>query len=282
MKQAFLPKSRQIRVNGLELHYSDWGEGADPPVLLLHGFLGHGRMWGGFASQLRSAYHVLALDQRGHGFSGWSRNGAYSLDDHFLDIARFVECLDLRDLIVVGHSMGGRNALFFAACCPERVKGLVLVDARPANTDESILALKDLLAPLKKGSAFDHTLPPKGAVDVPEHLFESREGIEGGESTEISDSPASSGYDPLLITGVELSGYQVESLWPFMESLTCPTLVIRGENSTFLSREEARRMHRLIPESELVEIPGTSHMPMFGNPVAFNEVVVSFLNRLPV
>lgn len=274
MKQAFLPRGRQIQVNGLELHYSDWGESARQPILLLHGFLGHGGIWGSFASQIRSAYHVLALDQRGHGLSGWSRNGAYSLDDHFLDITRFIECLDLKDLIVVGHSMGGRNALFFAACRPEWVKALVLVDARPANTGESILALKHLLASLKKQSAVDHV--------VAEHPSGNGAGVERDESKRAVDAVGALNYDPRLITGVELSGYRVESLWPFMESLACPTLVIRGENSTFLSRKEAERMHRLIPESELVEIPGTSHLPMFGNPTAFNEAVISFLNRLSV
>ena len=134
---------------------------------------------------------------------------------------------------------------------------------------------------MKKGSTVDPTALPKGVTHDPAHPFENAEATECGGLTETADSKETSGYDPELITGVELSGYRVESLWPFMESLTCPTLVIRGENSTFLSRKEARRMQRLIPESELVEIPHTSHMPMFGTPVAFNEAVVSFLNRLP-
>jgi len=242
--KATPPQSKQIRVNGLELHYLDWGANDRQPILLLHGFLSNARIWDSFASRISSKFHVLALDQRGHGISNWAKDGAYSLDDHFTDLARFIELLDLKNLIMFGHSMGGRNALFYTACCPERVKGLILVDARPANTDESVSALKNLLSDFSPGTATE--------------------------------------YDPNLILGVELAGYMVEELWPLMESLTCPALVIRGEYSRFLSREEADRMCHLIQRAELVEMPRTSHLPMLESPTAFREAVSSFLDRLPI
>lgn len=239
MMKATPPQSKRIRVNGFELHYLDWGTSDRQSILLLHGFLSHARIWDSFASRISSKYHVLALDQRGHGLSSWSKDGAYSLDDHFSDLTGFIELLDLKNLIIIGHSMGGRNALFYTACCPERVKGLILVDARPANTDESVSALKNLLSGFKPGAA--------------------------------------NGYDPNLILGVELAGYMVEELWSFMEGLTCPTLVIRGEYSRFLSREEAERMCRLIQSAEFVEMPRTSHLPMLENPAVFRDTVLLFL-----
>ena len=198
-------------------------------------------------------YHVLALDQRGHGASKWADNGAYSIDDHFCDLADFIDLLDLRDLILIGHSMGGRNSLFYTACRPERVRGLIVVDARPANTDESILALKCLLDTFRKGSDPGSALLASGA------------------------SPQ---FDPSLIVGAEQGGYRVEPLWPFMENLNCPTLIIRGEKSTFVSHPEAEIMNRLIPGSELVEIKGASHLPMFETPDEFESVIHSFLTGL--
>ncbi|MBW2093060.1 MAG: alpha/beta hydrolase, partial [Deltaproteobacteria bacterium] len=139
------PKDKWLEVNGFKLHYLEWGNQGNPPILLLHGFLGHAHVWDEFAVKIIDDYHVLALDQRGHGQSQKAKDEAYSLDDHFTDLSAFSELLELDKLILVGHSMGGRNALFFTACLPERVKKLVLVDARPAMNRRSTKALKDIL-----------------------------------------------------------------------------------------------------------------------------------------
>jgi esterase len=258
MKTVSPPRSVWVGVNGLELHYIDWGNHHRPPALLLHGFLSHARTWTRLAEKIRSDFHVLALDQRGHGASKWADDGAYNIDDHFSDLACFINQLDLKELILIGHSMGGRNALFYAACLPERVKGLILVDARPANTDESVQALKHLLDTFPRGSDTGNT-----------------------PNTQECGSDAAPGpqYDPRLIIGAEQAGYQVEPLWPFMEGLGCPTLIIRGEKSTFVSHSEAEMMNRLIPGSELIEIKGASHLPMFETPTEFESVIDSTLAR---
>jgi len=109
--EAVKPEDRYLDINGLRLHYLDWGNYGLQPMLLLHGFLSHAHAWDDFALNFRSRFHVIALDQRGHGESEWSREAAYTLDDYFVDIARFVEALNLRKLILIGHSMGGAKRL---------------------------------------------------------------------------------------------------------------------------------------------------------------------------
>ena len=118
------PREGDFQVNGLRLRYLEWGEQTKPPVLLLHGFLSQASIWSSLARQLSRNYHVIALNQRGHGNSDWSSEGDYSIDDHFTDLVCFLEELELREVILVGHSMGGRNALFYAVCRPERIKKL--------------------------------------------------------------------------------------------------------------------------------------------------------------
>ena len=260
MKEELPPRGMRVGISGLELHYIDWGNHHCPPILLLHGFLSHAHTWTRLATSIRSDYHVMALDQRGHGASEWADAGAYGIDDHFCDLAGFIDLLDLNELILIGHSMGGRNALFYTACRPERIKGLILVDARPANTDESVLALKHLLDTFRKGSDAGSAL-----------------NMTGGESM---DPMPGAQYDPSLIIGAEQAGCRVEPLWPFMEDLDCPTLIIRGEESTFVSHSEAETMNRMIAGSELVEIKGASHLPMFETPTEFKSAIRSFLARL--
>jgi len=93
------PRDEYLDVNGLRLHYLDWGKNSQKTMLLLHGFMAHAHVWDEFVSGFRNRYHIIALDQRGHGDSQWSEDEAYSLDDHFSDIANFIEVLELKDLI---------------------------------------------------------------------------------------------------------------------------------------------------------------------------------------
>ena len=96
-----IPRDKYIRVNQLRLHYLDWGGNGDKVILLLHGFMGHAHVWDDLASDLSARFHVLALDQRGHGDSEWSKEACYSIDSHFSDISIFIESLGLEKVIIL-------------------------------------------------------------------------------------------------------------------------------------------------------------------------------------
>ena len=247
-------------------------------MLLLHGFMAHAHTWDEFASSLQKQYHIIALDQRGHGESQWSKDEAYSLDDHFSDITHLIEVLDLKELILIGHSMGGRNGLFYTVCHPHRVEKLVLVDARPANNEKASQRLKHELLhlPLQAGSL--------------DEIAQAIQALYPCLSNRVCNSLASHGYREKVPGGPFIPKYDVrmglhsdrmgcitEDLWPFMKNVTCPTLIVRGEASPFLSREDAKKMSRTIPKAEWTEIARATHMPAQENPVAFREVVSHFL-----
>src|SRR5437667_212475 len=105
------PSDKDIDTDGLRLHYLDWGNVAAPPMLLLHGFSGHAHTWDTFARAMADQFHILALDQRGHGESDWATDGAYTVDDHAADIRAFHDRLRLGPVVLIGLSMGGRNAI---------------------------------------------------------------------------------------------------------------------------------------------------------------------------
>ena len=273
-----IPEDKYVEIKDLRLHYLDWGNDDKQPMLLLHGFMAHAHSWDEFASGFRDQYHIIALDQRGHGDSQWSEDEAYSLDDHFSDIAKFVEVLKLKGLILVGHSMGGRNALFYTACHPQNVERLILVDARPANSVKASERLKrDLLHLPLQASSLDEiaqtvqTLYPYLSVDICHELVShgyKRKGLGG---------PFVPKYDARIGFHSEQMGCMTEDLWPFMKNVVCPTLIIRGEESPFLSREDAQRMSLAIAQAEWVEIPHATHMPLHENPGVFKRVISDFL-----
>jgi pimeloyl-ACP methyl ester carboxylesterase len=126
-----LPSDHHVQANGMRLHYLDWGNTHLPPMVLLHGGAQSAHSWDFFALALRDHFHVVAVDQRGHGDSDWSEAGDYDAPFHVADLAHFTDLLGIDRFVLVGLSMGGRNAYSFAAHHPQRVERLVIVDVGP-------------------------------------------------------------------------------------------------------------------------------------------------------
>ena len=279
MAKTIEPKEKYLDVNGIRLHYLDWGNLGHQPILLLHGFVAHAHVWDDFGQTFRNRYRVIALDQRGHGESQWCEGGAYSIYAHFSDLVCFIEGLGLKDIIIIGHSMGGRNALFYTACYPENVERLVLIDARPGNDPTSSKALKKIVnhIPLKAGSVEKvvkkvHTLSPYLSKEICHHIV--AHGFK-----KMPDGKLVPKFDVRMIQQLEKWNYDTEDLWPFLQNVSCRSLVIRGKRSSFLSKKVAQKICRLIPNAELKEIPGSTHFPAQENPIVFNKVISDFLNQ---
>src|ERR1700733_3485848 len=102
-----------IEMRGLRFHFRDWPSKRlnAPSLILLHGFTGHARSWDAFAEAMSDRYRVLALDQRGHGETGWAPADRYGVDDMVDDLAAFVAALGLEDFTLLGLSMGGMVAM---------------------------------------------------------------------------------------------------------------------------------------------------------------------------
>src|SRR5665213_2067416 len=122
-----------IEMRGLRFHYRDWpSKRADAPdLLLLHGFTGHARSWDAFAEAMSDRYRVFALDQRGHGETGWAGADSYGNPEMVDDLAAFVAALGLQRFSLLGLSMGGMVAINYAGRRPEQLAALVIVDIGP-------------------------------------------------------------------------------------------------------------------------------------------------------
>jgi lipase len=130
------PGEHRVRVNGVELAYFEWRRalrGSEAPILLAHATGFHARVWDRTIRHLGER-HVIALDQRGHGRSQKTEITHWKVFGQ--DLAAFVCALDLRDVVGVGHSMGGHAMTEAAAACPNRFRRLVLIDPVIAAPEE--------------------------------------------------------------------------------------------------------------------------------------------------
>ncbi len=273
------PQDKYLSINGLKLHYLDWGSASKQAMLLLHGFIALANAWDYFAPAFSHRYHVLALDQRGHGESQWPSNAAYTTEDHLVDIACFVDALNLDNFVMVGHSMGGRNAIMYSGCFPDKVAQLILIDCRPVSDLESSGAIGELLSIIPdETSSIDEValelkcLYPRLSLEMAcylaSHCF-----------MQMPNGKFSPKCDLTMKEQAKRAGYRVSDLWPFLEYITCPTLIIRGAESPVLPREIAQRMCQANHNARLVEIEGATHLPPQENPTAFEEVVKCFLEN---
>ena len=110
-----LSTDRIARINGLDLHFLEAGSREAPPVCFLHGGAAHAHWFDRVIPALVDRFHTVSLDQRGHGASAWATPPAYATEDFASDLVALMDHFGWERMALVGHSMGGHNAMGFAA-----------------------------------------------------------------------------------------------------------------------------------------------------------------------
>ncbi|MFH0942431.1 MAG: alpha/beta hydrolase [Chloroflexota bacterium] len=276
------PQDRFITANGLRLHYLEWGKPGQKTIILLHGFNNCAATWIPLAGKLAPRRHVLALDQRGHGDSQWSEGGFYRNEYLAGDLAAFIEALNLKRVSLIGHSMGGNVALKYAATHPEKVARLVIVDIGPemsrrveTRAAQMLSMKKDVYPSLDEAAAYLEAADPLAARELllQEAAYLTRRLPDGG-FTWKQHQMFLGGNAPKPAGPVSARN---EEKWQMMRRVTCPTLVLRGEESDILDEEVARKMVAEIPLGEMVNIAGAGHYVHRDNPARFEKEVRHFL-----
>ena len=133
------PTSQTFISQRLRLNCLDWGNHDAPPLVLVHGGRDHARSWDWTAEALRSDWHVVAMDHRGHGDSDWVSDGNYRTEDMVYDLAQLIHQLGRGPVTIVSHSMGGHVSLRYAGIFPDMVRKIVAIEGlgpSPARAKE--------------------------------------------------------------------------------------------------------------------------------------------------
>ena len=273
------PKDQTITVNGLKLHYLDWGTAGQPVMVLLHGLRGHAHSWDDVAAALFRDYQLLALDQRGRGDTDWARDGDYSTGAYVSDLLGFCDVLKLDKFTLVGHSMGGRNSLAFAGRNPQRLEKLVIVDVGPTLDSRGSQRISQEISQVPE--EFDNF---EAVVDYmkKQNRFASDAVLRRRLRYATLDLPNGKvgwKYD-IAIRDQRRRGTvpPAEDLWPLLPNISCPTLIIRGKETDILSPEVAQKMNQTIPNVRLVEVERAGHMVFEDNPPDFIAALRGWLS----
>ena len=289
MTQPRLDSVQCLGARGLHrMAYAEWGDPANPRVLVcVHGLARQGRDFDTFAQALSDRYRVVCPDVVGRGRSDWLADPAgYQIPAYVADMVTLLARLDAQDLHWVGTSMGGLIGLGLATLPGSPVKRLVLNDVGPVIELAALQRIGTYLGqPLRWGSVEEaadylwsisasfgpHTREQWLALTRP-MLVPADEAQGGGLKPH---------YDPAIAVPFraitpELAKAGEALLWQAWDSLTLPTLLLRGAQSDLLSPATALAMTQRGPKARLHEFAGVGHAPMLVQPEQ-RAVVQEFL-----
>lgn len=258
--------------SAVQLNYAE-GPAGGPPLLLLHGFTDRWQTWLDLIPMLMLRWHVYALDHRGHGQSGRSREG-YARASYASDAAEFLRQVVGRPAVLIGHSLGAMAATAVAAGSPELVRALVLEEPLlllPSDERESREAspFGEECRNLAKGMSFAEIYELERRLYPDTNAAESRE-----------RARHMSFVDPAVI-GSQRSGGPFDTA-AYLERIRVPTLLIHGEMELggIVSDGGAERAASVMPDLTVVRIGGIGHDIHWRRAAEFRSVVIDFLESL--
>jgi 2-(acetamidomethylene)succinate hydrolase len=255
-----------------------WGKvlGSGRPVLLLHGVTANAYVWEPVAELLSGSMSVVAVDQRGHGRTGPAPDSDYTAAAFARDVAGIAAAMG-EPLLVVGHSLGARNAVEAAARYPGTVTGVVAIDftpfieppvletlgARVAAGDRSFADLDEVRAYLRRRYPL---LPDEGI---------QRRALYGYCKT--ADGQLRPLADPEAMR--QICAGLADDLAPALARMHVPGVLVRGASSALVSPEAFRRTQQLRPDLPAIEVTGADHYVPEERPAAVANIVLRFADR---
>jgi len=284
------PTSRIYFSQRLRLHYVDWGNPSAPPLVLVHGGRDHCRNWDWVAAELRRDWHVIAPDLRGHGDSGWSTDGSYTIAGYIYDLAQLIHQQQLAPVTIIAHSLGGHIALRYAGLYPENVRKLVAIEGlgpAPKVLAERVkrgivermrgwIAEQRGLAgrlPRRYASIEDAVKRmqdenPRLAPEQARHL--TQHGVNQNE-----DGTYTWKFDNYVRVWppYDMTQAEIEQIWG---AITCPTLLVYGKESWASDPSTDGRL-RLFRSAKVLSFEGAGHWVHHDRLGPFVEAVRNFL-----
>ena len=273
--------------DGGELHVLDRGKGR--PIVLLHGVTLSGVSWHYQILDLADDHRVLAVDTRGHGDSK-PGSDTWGIEGLATDLVQLLEALDLRDVVLVGHSMGGMAALQFAVDHPdvlaERVDGLVLMStaAGPMSRLLGFKALTRLVTPPARHGLRIASRIPGGIFpsnDLSYLIFRLGHG-HGADPAHVELNRTMTAATPLHVLGELLSGILTFDVRDRLDAVKVPALVVAGTRDVLTPPYTARALADALPDAELVVLQGAGHMVMLERRQEVSDLIRRFAAGLAV
>ena len=273
------PPSQFVPIGGLQVHLRDEGPRDDPtPIVLLHGTSASLHTWDGWVAALLPRHRVVRLDLPGFGLTGPEPDDDYSMGRYVEFIASALDTLGIEQCVIAGNSFGGWISWETALAHPDRIKGLVLVDAAGYPLHSESVPIGFRLANVPVLNRAMQSVLPRGVV-------ESSLRNTYGDPSRVTPELVDRYYEITLREGnrraltKRFAAGRGTTEPERIRSLRLPTLILWGDLDRLIPPLYAERFHRDIAGSELVMFPGLGHVPQEEYPAATVAALLAFLDR---
>jgi pimeloyl-ACP methyl ester carboxylesterase len=261
--------------DNLLINCLDYGGEGRPPLLFLHGGSAHAHWWDYVAPAFTNRFHVMALDQRGHGDSPWTAQWAYGTRHYIADLHAIIRGWEFGAPVLVGHSMGGHNVMVYAGTHGEAIRAMAAIDSPATYPDFAKQALKEM-------------------AERPSRRFDSLEAAVTAFRTVPNNSLAA----PEIMRHVALSSFRQDSDgkwihkmdrrtmlrdpidgWPLLPRIKCPALYIRPRFSA-LQPDYVEKIAAKMPRGRLALVPDAHHHVLLDNPTGLVAALEQFFAQI--
>jgi pimeloyl-ACP methyl ester carboxylesterase len=268
-------KTHRFIANGLSLNCLDYGGDGKRPLLFLHGGSAHAHWWDFVAPAFVGDFHVLALDQRGHGDSDWADEWAYGSRHYVSDLDQVIDGWGFGAPILVGHSMGAHNVLAYAADHSEKLRAIVALDPPPDYTEQAVEFLQSIAQkPARRFESLDDAV--RNFKVLPRETLAKKEILEHvarGSFKRHNDEAWMHKIDRRTMVR------EPSRVWKSLHRIACPALIVKITKSPLLDREVAKKMVAQFPNGRLAEVDDSYHHVLLDNPAGLIEVIRTFVNE---
>jgi len=261
------------------IYYRDQGSKDAPALLLIHGSRASMQTWNSLIAKLAKDFRLISFDQHGHGLTGPHSKNDYSAAANIETATRVLDATGLKDAIWVGNSMGGWVAWRAALEVPNRVSGLVLLDASEAQDVEEVepyLAAKLASSPI--GQIF-------ATYFTPRFLVKKSIKQNYADPSKVSDAIIDQYWELIRFPGnrqaigpVATADREPEK-WQQIGKISVPTLILWGDQDSVMPVSHASAFHAKINNSELITYPNVGHLPMEEAPDLVAKDILNWYNR---
>jgi len=256
----------------LALNWAVQGEGA--PLVLLHGLFGSLDNWRWMARRLAGEFQVFSVDQRNHG--GSPHSPIFDYRAMVEDLEKFLDDRRLDRVHLLGHSMGGKTAMLFAAQHSERVDKLLVADIGPGPNPPRHEGLFTLLQALPLDS-----MAHRGTADLWLRKRLPDPCLRGFLLKNLQLSPDGRLHWRFNLPVLQGNYGQILEALPLVGPVEVPTLFLRGEHSDYLFPVELESLQQIFPHCRMVTLTGAGHWLHADQPLAFHQQVREFLQECP-
>lgn len=258
----------KTKLNGFEMSFDEAGRGA--PLLLLHGYPLHRKMWQAQVEALHERYRVITPDVRGFGESE-ATPGVYGMDLLADDLATLIRHLQCGAAIIAGHSMGGYILFAFYRKYPELVRGLILVSTRAVADSAEGKANREALAQRIEQEG------PQAAVEkmLAPMMAAASVAAKPSLKNEVEEMMRSASIHGLA--GASRGMAARREATDLLSKINVPTLILSGTADALIPHTESEKMAQAIPHARLHLIEGAGHLLSMERPEEMNRVLKEWL-----